>query len=489
MDRKLIQKTKTENISRREILKLMGVGITTGLAAFFWPREKHLETQTSFNLQLTQHDLNPAKKPIGFRNSPNIILILGDNHNYKTMGCVGHPFIQTPGLDRLAKGGVLYENAFCTTALCSPSRASILTGAYPHNHEVKNNHTPWTGQMTTFLEYLSLYGYATAFIGKWHMPGKGLPRLPFLDLFVSYTYREGQGAYFNCPMIVNGLKVPSRKAYITEEITDYAIEFIQDNLTQQGESRRPFCVYLSHRSSHPPYQSPEGITGMYKDCDVRAILPEFIDPWWYGKSNRNIYQGVMTGSYYDQYRKYCETLTAMDADIFRLLNYLDQTGLGENTMVIYIGDNWMQWGTHDCHGIREPYEDSIRLPFILQAPGLTKEIGTHRQQIALNIDIAPTILDIAGIPIPKNMDGGSLLPSFTNPDVPGRQEFTLEFWRYFPENTPSYKGIRTQQYKYIEFERGRQPWLFDLQEDPQELNNLYNTTTSTEMLQVLQSKG
>jgi N-acetylglucosamine-6-sulfatase len=484
-----MQKTKTEDISRREILKLMGAGITTGLAAFFWPREKHLETQTSLNPQLTQHDLNPAKKPIGFRNSPNIFFILGDNHNYKTMGCVGHPFIQTPGLDRLAKGGVLYENAFCTTPLCSPSRASILTGAYAHNHEVKNNHTPWRGQMTTFLEYLSLYGYATAFIGKWHMPGKGLPRLPFLDLFVSYTYREGQGAYFNCPMIVNGLKVPSRKAYITEEITDYAIEFIQNNLTQLGDSRRPFCVYLSHRSSHPPYQSPEGITGMYDDYDVRAILPELIDPWWYGKSNRNIYQGVMTGSYYDQYRKYCETLTAMDADIIRLLDYLDQTGLGENTMVIYMGDNGMQWGTHDCHGIREPYEDSIRLPFILQAPWLTKEIGTRRQQIALNIDIAPTILDIAGIPIPKNMDGESLLPSFTNPDAPGRQEFTLEFWRYFPENTPSYKGIRTQQYKYIEFERGRQPWLFDLQEDPQELNNLYNTTTSTEILQVLQSKG
>jgi N-acetylglucosamine-6-sulfatase len=489
MNGKRMDETHPENISRREILKLIGAGITTGLATIFQPSEKKLINQGFQNSKFTQNECDLPTKQNGFGKSPNIIFILSDNHNYKTMACVGHPFIQTPGLDRLAKGGVLYENAFCTTALCSPSRASILTGSYAHNHKILNNHTPWTGQMSTFLEYLSLYGYATAFIGKWHMPGKGLPNMPFLDLFVSYTYREGQGAYFNCPMIVNGEKVSSRKAYISEEITDYAIEFIQDNLTQQGESRRPFCIYLSHRSSHPPYQSPEAIAGMYQDCDVQSILPELIDPWWYGKSNRNIYQGVMMGSYYDQYRKYCETLTAMDADIVRLLDYLTQTGLIENTMIIYMGDNGMQWGTHDCHGIREPYEDSIRIPFILQAPWCTQKIGTCRSQMVLNIDIAPTILDIAGIPIPPIMDGESLLPSLTNPNIPGREEFILEFWRYFPENTPSYTGIRTQRYKYIEFERGRDPWLFDLQEDPYELKNLYNTTTATKILKTLLVNG
>ena len=161
---------------------------------------------------------------------PNIVFILSDNHNAGTMGCAGHPIIRTPAMDRLAREGVRFRNAFNTTSLCSPSRASILTGAYAHTHGVLNNHTAWTGKLPTFLERLHEADYATAFIGKWHMPGEGLPALPFLDLFVSYTYREGQGAYFDCPMIVNGREVPSRKRYITAETTDYAIEFIEQNV-------------------------------------------------------------------------------------------------------------------------------------------------------------------------------------------------------------------------------------------------------------------
>jgi len=335
--------------------------------------------------------VNPMEKP-------NIIFILGDNHNAKTMSFVGHPFIQTPGMDRLAREGIFFENTFNTTSLCSPSRASLLTGAYAHRHGVKNNHTPWTGEVPTFLEHLSRHGYSTAFIGKWHMPGEGLPEMPFLDLFVSYTYREGQGAYFNCPMIVNGKETPSRKPYITEEVTDYAIEFIQDNLANSEDKRKPFCIYLSHRPGHPPFQAPKGIAGMYDDADVKGVLPKNVDPWWYGKTNGNVFQGVMMGSYYNKYRKYCETLTAMDRDIVRLLDKIDEMGLRGNTVVIYMGDNGMQWGTHDCHGIREPYEDSAKLPFIVRAPWLVPDPGGQRKQMALNIDIGPTILDIAGVP-------------------------------------------------------------------------------------------
>jgi N-acetylglucosamine-6-sulfatase len=329
--------------------------------------------------------------------------------------------------------------------------------------------------MTTFLEYLSRSGYATAFIGKWHMPGEGLPEMPFLDRYVSYTYREGQGAYFNCPMIVDGEEIPSRNPYITEEITDYAIEFIQENLAQPQGDRQPFCVYLAHRPGHPPFQAPEGIAGMYDDVDVQGLLPDHVDPWWYGKANRNVFQGVMMGSYHNQYRKYCETLTAMDRDIVRLLELLDQEGLAENTVVIYMGDNGMQWGSHDCHGIREPYEESIRLPFIVRAPWLIPVPDSHRPQMALNIDIAATLLDVAGVPIPQDMDGESLVRILTDPDALGRESFRLEFWRYFPESTPSYSGVRTQRYKYVEFERGREPWLFDLQQDPGEQANLYGT--------------
>jgi len=418
---------------------------------------------------------------------PNIIFILGDNHNAKTMSFVGHPFIQTPGMDRLAREGIFFENTFNTTSLCSPSRASLLTGAYAHRHGVKNNHTPWTGEVPTFLEHLSRHGYSTAFIGKWHMPGEGLPEMPFLDLFVSYTYREGQGAYFNCPMIVNGKETPSRKPYITEEVTDYAIEFIQDNLANSEDKRKPFCIYLSHRPGHPPFQAPKGIAGMYDDADVKGVLPKNVDPWWYGKTNGNVFQGVMMGSYYNKYRKYCETLTAMDRDIVRLLDKIDEMGLRGNTVVIYMGDNGMQWGTHDCHGIREPYEDSAKLPFIVRAPWLVPDPGGQRKQMALNIDIGPTILDIAGVPVPLQMDGESLVPIFQNPKAQGRKAFLMEFWRYYPENTPSYVGVRTDRYKYIEFERGRNPWLFDLEMDPKELNNLYDNPEGEKALSELKA--
>jgi arylsulfatase A-like enzyme len=170
-----------------------------------------------------------------------------------------------------------------------------------------------------------------------------------------------------------------------------------------------------------------------------------------------------------------------------LLDFVDQEELRDTTLVIYLGDNGMQWGTHDCHGIREPYEESIRLPFIVRAPWLIAKAGQRRQQMALNLDIAPTLLDIAGLPIPQDMDGESLIPLLTDPENQGREHFLLEFWRYFPENTPSYRGVRTDRHKYIEFERGRQPWLFDLQNDPGEQTNLYDTAEGKQILPALKS--
>jgi len=430
----------------------------------------------------TKHTRVPGDKASASGDRPDIIFILGDNHNAETMSCAGHPVIETPALDRLAREGVRFENTFNTTSLCSPSRASILTGAYAHSHGVKNNHTPWTGEIPTFLEQLSNAGYATAFIGKWHMPGDGLPEMAFLDLFVSYTYREGQGAYFNCPMIVNGRAVSSRKPYITEEVTDYAIEFIEQTAVKPAKERRPFAVYLAHRPGHPPYQAPEGIDGMYDEADVSRALPPNVDSWWFGKTHGNVFQGSMMGSYFDQYRGYLETLTAMDADIGRLLDRIDELGLAESTVVVYMGDNGMQWGTHGRHGIREPYEDCAKLPMIVRAPWLVPDPGARRDQIALNIDIAPTFLEMAGVDPPNHLDGESLVPILRDGSAQSREAFLMEFWRYYPENTPSYRGVRTQRYKYIEFEKGRDPWLFDIAEDPNELRPLYGTPEGNRVL-------
>jgi N-acetylglucosamine-6-sulfatase len=403
---------------------------------------------------------------------PNILFILGDNFRWDCMGFMKHPFIKTPGLDKLAAEGIVFENTFNTTSLCSPSRASILTGTYAHTHGVLNNHTPWTGQKPTFLEYLSEAGYDTAFIGKWHMPGKGLPDMPYLDLFVSYTYREGQGSYFNCPLIVNGKPEPSEKAYITEEMTRRAIEFIEQNSSRQEGDRRPFCIYLSHRTAHPPFHAPEGISGMYDEEEV--TLPKGVDSW-FSRTNGNVFQGIMMGSYENQYRRYCEVITAMDRDIQVLADRVDELGLRDNTIIVYAGDNGMMWGEHRRHGIKYPNEESIRLALIVRCPWLVRDPGQRRSQMVLNVDFAPTFLDIGGVAVPEEMEGQSLLPILEDRDARGRQAWLLEYWKYFPENFPSYVGVRTETHKYIEYEKTFEPDLFDLTADPGESRNLYGT--------------
>jgi arylsulfatase A-like enzyme len=396
---------------------------------------------------------------------PNIIFILSDNTQHDDLGCTGHPFIKTPGLDKLASEGVIFENAFNTTSLCTPARASILTGQYAHNHGVLNNHTPWKGGLT-FLEILKESGYDTGFIGKWHMPGKGLPEMPFLDLFISYTYREGQGSYFDCPLIVNGKDTPSKKSYLTEELTDYAVDFIKKERSQ------PFCLYLSHRAAHPPFVAPPDIQGMYSD--VEFDMPKETD-FWFSKTNQNVFQGIMMGSYKQQYLKYLEVLTAMDRQVERFLASIDAAGLRDNTIVIYMGDNGMLWGEHRNHGIKRHWEEAIRLPFIIRAPGLIPDPGGKRSQMVLNIDLASTFLELAGVSSNDKMDGESFLSYLQDPDLPGRDAFLLEYFKYFPENTPSYTGIRTKTHKYIEFEKTLKPQLYDLVNDPNERINLYGT--------------
>jgi N-acetylglucosamine-6-sulfatase len=413
---------------------------------------------------------------------PNIVFILSDNFRWDCMGFMNHPFIQTPALDRLSREGIVFSNAFNTTSLCSPSRASILTGTYAHTHGVLNNHTPWTGQKPTFLEHLKNAGYDTAFIGKWHMPGKGLPDMPYLDLFVSYTYREGQGAYFNCPLVVNGKPEPSKEAYITGEMTRRAIEFMEERVSNPGSAERPFCVYLSHRTAHPPCHAPKDIVGMYDDKEVS--LPKGIDAW-FSRTNGNVFQGIMMGSYENQYRKYCEVITAMDRDIVRLLDRMNELGLAENTIVIYAGDNGMMWGEHRLHGIKYPYEECIRLALIVRCPWIVQDPGKRRTQMVLNLDFAPTLLEVAGVSVPSELEGESFVPILKDEDRPGRKGWLLEYWKYYPENLPSYVGVRTDTHKYIEYEKTLEPELFDLTDDPGEESNLYGTPEGEEILPAL----
>jgi arylsulfatase A-like enzyme len=402
---------------------------------------------------------------------PNIVFILSDDHRWDHMSIEGHPFVKTPYMDRLAQQGVLFENAFVTTSLCSPSRASFLTGTYAHTHGVKNNLTPWQNDNTTFMELLKGKGYDTAFIGKWHMPGK-LPQLKGVDLFVTFTVQGGQGRYFNCPLIVNGKPEPSRKEYITEELTDRAIEFMEQ------KRDNPFCLYLSHKAVHHQFLPPKDLAGMYDK--EKLDLPKEMDPY-VQLSRGNMLYGIL-GPVPFHYRDYCEALSALDREIGRFMDRLDELGLSENTLVIYAGDNGYFWGEHNLVDKRYAYEEAMRVPMIVRYPGVVKDPGRRAEQMALNVDVAPTVLEAAGVEIPGKVEGRSLLDILKSGDAQGREAVLYEYFRDYPYRVPPHKAVRTKTHKYIKFEGRWGEQLYDLEKDPHEKQNLVGTPEGDKLL-------
>ncbi len=429
---------KKNTITRRGALKAAGTGLLSlGLAGL------------------------PSSLLNGAGNKPNIIFILSDDHRWDAMSCMGHSLVETPALDRLAREGILFENAFVTTSLCSPSRASFLTGQYAHNHGVRNNLLPWNNRNVTFFELLKQAGYQTGFVGKWHMPGK-FPRLSGLDRFVTFTESGGQGIYFNCPMVVDGRKVPSRHEYINDELNDYAVDFITKN--RNG----PFCLYLSHKAVHFPFAPPKNMKDLYRGKNLR--LPNEADSW-VTLTNGNFYPGTLQKFY----RDYLAAVTALDRSIGHLLNELEKLNLADDTVVVYAGDNGHFFGEHHLFDKRWAYEEAIRIPFIVRYPGIISEPGARADQMVLNIDLAPTLLDIAGVRAPSDMDGRSFLPALKNRKTEGRKAWLYEYFRDYSYSIPDTHAVRTRRYKYIEYGNRRMPELYDLERDPGEKKNIIST--------------
>jgi N-acetylglucosamine-6-sulfatase len=391
---------------------------------------------------------------------PNIVFILSDDHRWDYMGNAGHPFLEPPNLDRLAAEGVRFNNAFVTTSVCSPSRASFVTGLRTERHGVFNNFTPWNGQNRTFFEYLKQAGYQTAFIGKWHMPGE-LPELRGVDEFVTFTALMGQGHYLDCPLIVNGKARRSRKRYIAEELTDRAIEFIE------AHQDRPFALYLAHKNVHAPFTPDVSEKGRYRNRRIQ--LPRGSHSWVH-----------WTNSYYEQLvappmersiRSYGEAVRSMDRQIGRILDALDELGLQDQTAVIYTSDNGFLWGEHQLIDKRWAYEESIRIPFLVRYPELVPRGPAESERIVLNIDLAPTLLDLAGLEVPAYMQGESILPLLTDPESAWRDAFYYSYYREAPFPAPTAHAIRTERYKYIEYD-AKEAELFDLERDPEERSDL-----------------
>ncbi|MCU0354297.1 MAG: sulfatase [Cytophagales bacterium] len=435
---------------------------------------------------------------------PNVIFILADDHRHDFMSFLPNnvPWLKTPHLDRMAREGTHCQNAFVTTALCSPSRASILTGLYTHSHTVVDNMAPEPKGLTYFPQYLQQAGYQTAFFGKWHMGDEGDHPRPGFHQWVSF---KGQGVYYNPTLNVNGKQVAHKdSAYISDVLTDYTLDW----LTKRDKAK-PFFVYLSHKAVHAEFRPNRQDRGMYgrekinypqsfgmtkpdvlRNSENPAKgIPEWVKNQrysWHGVDY--LYNGATT--FEDFVHDYCETLHSMDASIGRVLAYLDKNGLTEHTMVIYMGDNGFSFGEHGLIDKRHAYEESMRVPLLVRYPAMTKAQSKLPQMIQ-NVDIGPTILELAGVPKPKQMQGRSFLPLLQGKSVTDwRQKIFYEYyWEYDFPQTPTMHAVRTDRYKLIRYHG---VWdtneFYDLQTDPAEMNNLIASPEHQPLIKQLTSE-
>jgi N-acetylglucosamine-6-sulfatase len=410
----------------------------------------------------------------------NIILILSDDHRYDFMGFMPQApaWLETPALDRMAAGGVHLRNAFVTTSLCSPSRASILSGQYAHRHGVVDNTSPIPTGTVFFPEHLRHAGYVTAYVGKWHMGEHDDAPQPGFDRWVSF---RGQGVYTDPELNIDGVrqKLPG---YTTDILTGQALDWIREH--RRAAAPRPFFLVLSHKAVHAEFVPAPRHQGRYAAVTIPyPVSMANTDanyrnkPRWV-REQRNSWQGVDymyhgRMSFDGFYRRSAETLLAMDESVGRLLDYLDQSGLAASTLVLYMGDNGFLLGEHGLIDKRHAYEESMRIPMLAYAPGLIAP-GSAADALVRNIDVAPTILELAGVERRPEMDGRSFLPALRGQPLAAGGEFLYEYyWEYAFPHTPTTFALRGDRYKFI-FYHGL--WdvqeLYDLSTDPHELSNL-----------------
>ena len=446
----------------------------------------------------------------------NVVFILSDDHRFDFMGFTGRiPWLETPNMDRLAREGAHLRNAFVTTSLSSPSRASILTGMFSHQHQVVDNMAPMPDDLIFFPQYLQNTGYQTAFFGKWHMGHETDDPRPGFNHWESF---RGQGEYYNPTLNINGEKVKyNDSTYVTDLLTEHAIEWMK-----QQKSEQPFFVYLSHKAVHGNFYPAKRHAGCYQGKEI-PLPPNFnsphygirelpsIDPEtgkpasgteYYGeemhpdwvKSQRESWHGVDyfyhgLSPWMESVTRYCETLRGVDESIGAVLAYLKEAGLDESTLVIYMGDNGFAWGEHGLVDKRQFYEESVRVPLLARCPELCKG-GLVVEQMIQNIDIAPTILAMAGLQKPEHMSGASFAPLMENKQVAWRDRIFYEYyWEYEYPQTPTMHGVRTDQYKLIRYHG---IWdtneFFDLKNDPYERKNLIAAPEHQELIKKLSSE-
>jgi arylsulfatase A-like enzyme len=440
---------------------------------------------------------------------PNILFIMADDHAAHAMSCYGSRINKTPNLDRIVNEGMRFLNCFAVNAICTPSRAAILTGKYSHINGV-TVFNRFDGSQPTVAKMLQKAGYHTGMIGKWHLTSDPTG-------FDYWNILPGQGKYHDPDFIEMGNR-KMIKGYATDIITDLSISFLKDR-----PKDKPFFLMCHHKAPHRPWEPDEKHAHMYDDVEIpepetfnddyktrSAAAPEAtmridrnltrndlkikpppgLKPKELAKWNQTVdmemevdvkgEKKTLTGQAlkkwkYQKYIKdYLRCIASVDDNVGRLLDYLEQAGLKEDTIVIYTSDQGFFLGDHDWFDKRFMYEESLRMPFLIRYPDKIKP-GTTQSDMILNVDFAPTFLEYAGLPIPSEIQGRSFV-SLLNGEHPKNWRKTM-YYRYYhypgDHQVQQHYGVRTERYKLIYFHRINQWEFYDLQKDPHELNNLY----------------
>jgi arylsulfatase A-like enzyme len=420
---------------------------------------------------------------------PNFIFILTDDQRWDAMGFIGrYPWLKTPNIDRLREEGAHFKNAFVTHSICSPSRASFLTGCYSHVHGVIQNESRDYDYEScpSFAQILQQNDYKTGFLGKWHQ-GHGAHPRPGFDHWAAF---DGQGYYNNTVINENGQEKQT-EGYITDVLNEKAVSFID---AQDGQN--PFLLYLSHKAVHAPFIPAQRHAGQYSGIELPK--PENFDdnfetkPQWFAKNfTKGVYRTSRPGDYnikevseqewnpefgshYDNrsYTEYYRTISAVDDGIGEIMSALDKKGMLDNTVIVFAGDNGFFLGEHRLLDKRLMYEESIRIPLLMRYPAAVKP-GLTIDELVLNIDLAPTIVDIAGIEVPAHMQGSSWLPLLGAENRQWRKSFMYEYFVDMIPSIPTMVGVRTEKWKLIRYpDLTDIDEMYDLENDPHEMNNL-----------------
>lgn len=455
---------------------------------------------------------------------PNIVFIMTDDHAAHAISAYGSKINKTPNIDRIAKEGMLFKNCFAVNAICTPSRASILTGKYSHKNGVPIFNR-FDGSQWTVAKDLQKAGYHTGMVGKWHLQSDPTG-------FDYWSVVPGQGKYFD-PDFISQSGRKQIKGYATDIITDLSIDFLE-----KRPKNKPFFLMYHHKAPHRPFEpnakyekifenmeipEPETFNDTYKTRSTAATVaemtidrhlnrrdlkltpptnlsPEQANKWLSevdtemtvivnGKEKKLVGQELKKWKYQKYMRDYLACVASVDENVGRMLDYLEKNGLSKNTIVIYTSDQGFFLGDHNWFDKRFMYEEALRMPFMIRYPGKIKP-GTVQDKMILNVDFAPTFLEFAGLKIPADVQGRSIVP-LTEGLTP-KDWRTSMYYRYyhFPAEhaVNRHYGVRTERYKLIYFHEIDQWELFDLQKDPHELNNVFADPTYAPQVKELKAE-